>query len=46
MEQLPWVEESLLRELRGLKGPVDALLCFIPNLSGIPGVPGDALGAQ
>lgn len=46
LEQLPWVEKSLPWELRALRDPVDALLCFIPKLSGIPGAQERSLGAQ
>lgn len=44
LEQLLQVEKSLPWELRALKDLVDALLCFIPRLSGIPGAPGESSG--
>lgn len=46
MEQPAGVEESLPRELRGLKDPVDGLPCFIPKLSGTPGAPGECAGSS
>lgn len=46
LEQLPQVEESLPWELRALRDPVDALLCFIPKLSGIAGAPGESSGSS